>query len=310
MILAARASVAGSAAHLLCCAWLGLGASSSIALAHGAEHHAPGSHLPKDAGPRPPDAALADALTATSAAGGTGLEQDGDALMTARGLGNYESAIEKFDAALAADPKNASLMTKAAAARLAVMRVETAHNLVRVSGRNETSASRGFWRKHGARALALAELGYNAQPNDTKALLVWTEAYMFESSSFGVFESVFSSAADQYKGNAKAIIRSAPDADNAVGHIYLAAFYMVARWPMGDSRLARRNLEEAVKRAPNSLRNRYYLALQHHRDGRSAEARTAWQSVIDGSCVSGSELDFCDTLKAQAAAGLAAIAAD
>jgi len=281
------------------------------AFAHGDEEHEAGN-LP----PPGPDDALTQAVTPAAAAPAAAApaapaspEQEGDALMKTRKLADYEKAIAKFDAALAADPNNAALMTKAAEARVAVMRTKTHGNIVRIGGTGDTASAKAVWKKYGKRAAELAEKGYNAQPKDTQALLTWTEAYMFHSSSFGILKSLFAGAADQYKGNANALIKTAPKADNAVGHIYMGAFYMVAPWPMSDAKKAREQFEKAVKIAPSSLRNRYYLALQDYKDERFDEAKKGWQTVVDGRCKSGSEVDFCGFVKKQAKEGLAAIAA-
>jgi len=235
-------------------------------------------------------------------------EQEGDALMKTRKVANYEKAIAKYDAALAAAPNNPALMTKAAEARCSFMRVKTYGNLVRVKGTGDTPAARALWKKYGPRAAELAEQGYKAQPKDKQALLTWTEAFMFHSSSFGILKSLVSGSAGQYKDNANALIKSAPDADNAVGHVYMGAFYMVAPWPLSDAKQAREHFELAAKRAPSSLLNRYYLALQDFKDGRTDKARAGWQSVVDGRCTSGTERDFCGFIKKQAKEGLAAVA--
>jgi tetratricopeptide (TPR) repeat protein len=266
--------------------------------------------LAQDAAPPAPAAAPAPAAEPAPAAPETPEtpetpEQAGDRLMKTRKLADYQAAIVKFDEALKQKPDDADLLVKAAEARVAVMRTKGHGNLVQVDGTSDNAANKKVWATFGKTAVDLAKRGYDKKPNDRQALLTYTEAYMFYSASFGILKALFAGAADEYKANANALIKKYPKADNAVGDIYMGAFYMVAPWPMSDAKKARQHFDKALERVPNSLRNHHYVALQALKDGRLDVAKKHWEHVRDNKCVRrGSEVDFCGFLKKQSKRGL------
>jgi hypothetical protein len=52
-----------------------------------------------------------------------------------------------------------------------------------------------------------------------------------------------------------------PDFDNAVGHAYVGAFYVLAPWPMASLSSAERCMATLNSHAPRNRRNRYYQAV-------------------------------------------------
>ena len=250
------------------------------------------------AAPIAPVAAAADAAPTTPLA-------EADALMQSRGLAGCTRAVELYKGLLSKAPDDAMLQLKTADALNCVMRIRTDNNNVLVDALNDTEPHKKIWRDLGGEAVELAKKGYAQRPGDPWALSVYADAYMFQSSSYGILEALFKGAADTYVKNATGLIETKPLYDHGVGHILLAAFNIVAPWPVSDGSKALANAQAAAKLYPRSRRAQYYLGVVHYRQGRFVEAATALRAAVAGTCETPTERDSCDATLREARRGLA-----
>ncbi len=122
---------------------------------------------------------------------------------------------------------------------------QTHANTILIEGTLDTSANKRIWSDLGPKALRLARDAYTARPGDVRALAVYTDAFIFASSSKGLVTQALTGAGAEYKRLAAALMRT-PAHDSAVGHALLGCFYLCAPWPVGNKDLAMRNIDEAV----------------------------------------------------------------
>jgi tetratricopeptide (TPR) repeat protein len=232
----------------------------------------------------------------------------GNVLMSKRQLINYEKATLQFRKALLKEPENYDLMIRVADALNHIMRAKTNGNIILLSGKTQDNErNKTIWSKYAIEALKLSEKAVKANPDDRKALLTYAESYLYLSSSFGILKAIFKGAAEQYKRNANALITKYPKADDALGDIYMGAFYAVAPWPMSSRKKARKHFENALKLAPESIRSHYYVGLQAFIDNEYKTAKKEFDFVIDNPCTRNSEYDYCSFMKKEAEKGLVKI---
>jgi tetratricopeptide (TPR) repeat protein len=236
------------------------------------------------------------------------LVREGNALMNKRQLLNYQQALKKYQKALTLEPENSDLMLMTADALNHIMRVKTNGNIICINGgTQDNNENKAVWAKLAPEALRLSENVLKKRPGDKRALLTYAESYLYLSSSFGILKAIFKGAADQYKRNANALITKYPKADDALGDIYMGAFYAVAPWPLSSRKKARKHFKNALKLAPKSVRSHYYVGLQALLDNKYAEAKNEFEFVIKNPCTNGSEYDYCSFMKKEAEKGLVKI---
>jgi tetratricopeptide (TPR) repeat protein len=232
----------------------------------------------------------------------------GNVLMSTRQLINYEKATLQFRKALLKEPENYDLMIRVADALNHIMRAKTNGNIILLSGKTQDNErNKTIWSKYAIEALKLSAKAVKANPDDRKALLTYAESYLYLSSSFGILKAIFKGAAEQYKRNANALITKYPKADDALGDIYMGAFYAVSPWPMSSRKKARKHFENALKLAPESIRSHYYVGLQAFIDNEYKTAKMEFDFVIDNPCTQNSEYDYCSFMKKEAEKGLVKI---
>ena len=232
----------------------------------------------------------------------------GNVLMSKRQLINYEEAALQFRKALVKEPENYDIMIRIADALNHIMRAKTNGNILLLNGKTQDNErNKTIWSKYAAEALKLSEKAVKANPDDRKALLTYAESYVYQSSSFGILKAIFKGAAEQYKRNANALITKYPKADDALGDIYMGAFYAVAPWPLSSRKKARKHFGNALKLAPESIRSHYYVGLQAFIDNEYKTAKKEFDFVIDNPCTRNSEYDYCGFMKKEAEKGLVKI---
>ena len=223
--------------------------------------------------------------------------EEANALLKKRGFSNCKQAVTLYRQELQKDPNNADLQIATADAINCVMRIKTNGNSLLIEGTSDTSANKRFWSKWGKEAVDLAKAGYDQKPNDAHALAVYTDAFMFYSSSFGILKSAVTGAADEYKKNANALIQNHPKYDGGVGYVFLGAFYLIAPWPLSDKKLARELMDKALATNPESRRNNYYVGVVAYRHGDYERAATFFEKALTKKCTSPTERDFCSFMK-------------
>lgn len=229
----------------------------------------------------------------------------GDAAMSKRTLKGYEAALKAYDEALKQHPDDPKVKLKVVDALNAIMRVKTHGNLLTLEGTADTPKNKKIWKKLGTRSERLAKEVVKAMPDDLQANLLYAEAYMYKSASFGIIKAIMSGSADQYQDNAKKLIKMNKKADGGVGYVYLGGFFMVAPWPLSDDDESAKNYDLALKMNSKSIRNRYYRGLRAVNDEDWDIAKEHLQFAVDKPCALPSEQDFCKYMKKQAKRALA-----
>jgi hypothetical protein len=249
--------------------------------------------------PTKPEASSSDA-----AASPLSPEQEVAKLLKERKLKSYEAAYEKASALLKKDPKSVDRKLDVVRALNGIMRIKTTGNLVLLDGTSDNSRNKKTWAKYGPEADKLAKEVMDARPKSVEARLMYTEAYMFHSSSFGILKAFFGGAAGKFEDNGNWLIKHGQTADDAVGYIYLGSLYLVAPWPVGNSKKAKENYELAVKHAPKSVRNHYYLGVWAYRNKDKELAKKELSFAANNKCTNTTEREFCWKIKEQAKKGL------
>jgi tetratricopeptide (TPR) repeat protein len=212
--------------------------------------------------------------------------------------------VAQFREALAAQPNELDAKLNLADALNCVMRIRTHGNIPLIEGTNDTEPHKKIWAQMGPETLALAEEVYQARPNDIRSLAVYTDAYMYRSSAWGIVNAVMKGAADRYVENAEAMTKKFPKYDSGLGHAFMGAFYLLAPWPLSDDEKARARMEAAHRIGPNSKRNNYYLGVVAYREGKFQEAIAHFEKATAAKCLSPAERDFCGFMKQQIRRGI------
>ena len=235
--------------------------------------------------------------------------KEGDDLMGKRVLDSYEKALLKYKSALSQEPDNIDYMIKAANALNHIMRVMTNGNAVKIDGTTQDNEkNKSIWSKYGTEAVKYAETAVKKRPDDQDALCAYAESYMYFSSSYGIIQAILKGAAGQYKDNAFALIKKFPKAEEAVGDIYMGAFYIAAPWPLSDAGESEKHIKKVVELFPVSVGGHYYAAIIAIKGKNYETAEKELHFVLDNECTMGPEHDYCGFLKEQAKKGLAIIA--
>lgn len=248
------------------------------------------------------------------------------------------------DAALAANPRDVAAQRRCADALCGWLRLQTDGNTVTVDGPGDTPEFRQLWRAHAPRAVELykALLGDDrgdfepeVRPRDhlerarlarKSFQLLMPCNFVDRSATFCLqdlcnFIECFSSvsgakgiAVAALTGDAVVFLRSVSRLkathaahNSGLAHIFTAAFYLAAPFPVRSPAKARAAAQEAVACAPLSRRNRYYegLALLASGDAPGAEAAFALALAPTATATAQSERDIAEVLKREAARGLA-----
>ena len=234
---------------------------------------------------------------------------EGDDLMGKRNPDSYEKALVKYKGALTQEPNNVDYMLKTSNALIHIMRVLTCGNTVKIDGTTQDDENnKKIWAKYGPEAVKLAEIVAKKRPNDPVAQNAYAESYMYYSSSFGIIQAIFKGAAGKYKENARTLIKFSPKLDDAIGDIYMGAFYIAAPWPLSDLGEAEKHIKKVMELCPDSLRGHHYTAIIAIKNGNYDTAKNELNFVLNNECTMGPEHDYCGFLKDQAKKGLAIIA--
>jgi tetratricopeptide (TPR) repeat protein len=233
------------------------------------------------------------------------LSEQAAALMVKRGLKNCKQAVTLYREALAEMPGDLNRKLNLADALNCVMRIRTNGNIPLIEGTSDTEPHKKIWEQMGPETLALAEEVYRARPNDLRSLAVYTDAYMYRSSAWGIVNAVVKGAADQYIENAENMTKKFPQYDSGLGHAFMGAFYLLAPWPLSDDEKSRARMEAAQRIGPNSKRNNYYLGVVSYREEKFQEAIGHFEKAKTAKCLSLAERDFCGFMKREIVRGLA-----
>jgi tetratricopeptide (TPR) repeat protein len=227
-------------------------------------------------------------------------------LMQKRSLADCEKAVELYELALArtdGDP-DPRLCLEAAQARNAVMRIKTHSNTLHITRMLDTPESKKIWRRHGPRAVELAERAKKELDPDPEALVAYADAYFFANSVKGVLAAATTGSGLKFKGNSKELIKRCEKAESGLGHAYLGAFFLMAPWPLSSAKKAEEHLLSAHRIAP-CRRNAYYLGVMHYRLGRPSKAADYFREAIQGKAFTPSEGDFSEWVLDEAKKALA-----
>ena len=232
------------------------------------------------------------------------LSDQAAAFMSKRGLKNCQQAVTLYRELLAETPADLDRKLNLADALNCVMRIRTNGNIPLIEGTSDTEPHKKVWAQMGPEALALAEAVYQVRPNDMRTLAVYTDAYMYRSSAWGIVNAVVKGAADQYVENAENMSKKFPKYDSGVGHAFMGAFYLLAPWPLSDDEKARARMEAAHRIEPKSKRNNYYLGVVSYREENFQEAIGHFEKAKKAKCLSLAEKDFCSFMKRQIIRGI------
>lgn len=219
-----------------------------------------------------------------------------------------EQAIALYEQLLEKSPQDFELLLGASTAMNNLMSVATHQNLPFIEDGDlelsDTSANKKIWEKWAERAFAYAGKALEQRPKDPQAAYAYAGSYAYLSSTMGIVSAILNGAAGTYKENAQRIIELDPSLDHGVGYFFLAAFYLVAPWPISDTDETRAHLERALKVSPNSVRNHYLLAVLEFEENNWEASAREFQWVLDHSCRSLSERQVCGFLKKRSKIGL------
>ncbi|MCB9742558.1 MAG: hypothetical protein H6740_08165 [Alphaproteobacteria bacterium] len=99
------------------------------------------------------------------------------------------------------------------------------------------------------------------------------------SRGMGIMTAVKEGLSDEFKANGMKAIEIDKNYDNAGPLRAMGRYYFKLPWPLYDGDEARKYLEQAVNKAPNSAINRFYLAELEVEDGNKDAARAQCEAV-------------------------------
>lgn len=207
-----------------------------------------------------------------------------------------------YKEALSSNPDDPEIQLKTADAINAVMRIKTNANTILIEGSLDTPANKALWAEQGPEAFRLAKSAYEKLPPSARSLAVYTDSFMFVSSSKGILSQALTGVGSEFKRLANELLKY-PEHDSGVGHALLGAFYLVAPWPVGNKEAAMTHMEKAAAIRP-SRRNLYYVGVAAFRLGLYKRAVEAFQGALAAKCGSETEMDFGEFMLQQSAIGL------
>ena len=238
----------------------------------------------------------------------------GKALMRKRSTKNCLAAADAFesaaDAAAAPGTPRGSAPWRVAAqnhlfaadALNCAMRTHGKGNILLVEGTLDTADNKKFWGQHGPRALSLARAALAEDPDLISydlARVIELDAFMYKTASTGIVRNALTGAGVEFKKLADEFTATFPSFDGGVGYTYLAGFYHVAPWPLGDKKRALVEAERAVATSGRSKRNNYYVCLFKYVAGDKAGAQAACSAATTARCEGNTEPDYCHFLTEQ-----------
>ncbi len=240
-----------------------------------------------------------------AAASATAAEATGDKAMQTNTVEGYKAAVAQYDKAVKEEPQSWELRRKLTDALVSVMRRQTGANLPLADGKTvDTPQNRKIWSTYGPRAVKLGEQLVKERPNSKEARALYLEAFMYQSSSYGIVQAFLTGAADTYRDAANALVKLDPAYNGAMGYVYLGAFYLEAPWPMTNLKRSLGYLQQAVDAAPESSDGHYLLAVTafKHKDMKTARENFQW--VLDNPCGPATAVDYCGVMQRQAKRGV------
>jgi tetratricopeptide (TPR) repeat protein len=201
----------------------------------------------------------------------------------------------------------AALLGEAQALNAEMARL-TNGNLPLVDGLQDSDENRAIWAQRAPRALDCARQAVALRPDSAAAAAALANAYMFHASSLGVIRSILEGSSGEYRKNASRLVELDASYDDGLGDYFLAAFYLVAPWPLADADAALEHYRRAESQAPASVRNQYGLAVYFARQGDAGRARQHFARVVADPCTTANERLFCDWMKGESARVLETLA--
>ena len=231
----------------------------------------------------------------------------GHSLMKRRTVQNCLAAADAFEAeaeATTAGKAAAQLQMLAADAINCAMRTRGNGNILLVEGTSDTPENKKFWATHGPRALALVRAAISSDPSlaaDARARVIELDAFMYNSASKGILRQAVTGAGVEFKRLADEFTATHTAYDGGVGHTYLAGFYHVAPWPLGDKKRAIAEAEASVALSTRSRRNGYYVCLFKYLAADAPGAKAACAAATAARCDGDTEPDYCPALTREVA---------
>jgi hypothetical protein len=223
-------------------------------------------------------------------------------------LDGLATAAARHEALAAEAPEDFGARLGAARALNREMAFRTHGNLPLFDGLQDSGENRALWADLGSRALEHARVAQRIRPTSLDAASQLATAYMFYSSSLGIVKAILKGAGSEYQRHALRVIELDERYDAAVGDTLLAGFFLVAPWPIRDLNESRERYERAARIAPESVRNRYGLAVFSARDGDTETARQQFEEVLAMPCIMDTDTLLCDFMTREARRALGALA--
>jgi len=227
-----------------------------------------------------------------------------DSLMRKLTVANCLAAADIYEAAAGPEATTGSarqLQLKAADAINCAMRIETNGNIMVLEGTVDTPAAKKFWGLHGQRALNLVRSAKKdaALASDASLAAAEMDAFMYASSAKGIIQQALTGAGSEFVKLANVLVSKHPTWDNGIGRNFLAGFYNIAPWPLGDKKRALAEVMKTQTRHPHSRRNNYYACLLHLQQGETAAAIGHCEAALRAKCVGTTEPDYCGFLTSE-----------
>ena len=203
------------------------------------------------------------------------------------------AAYSTEEAALIAAPGDAGARRRAADALCRWLRLSTDGNTVTVDGPGDRPAFRALWAEHAPRAVELYRGLGGGGKEDPDALCNLIESVSYASSAKGVARAALGGEAAAFLLEVARLTSAAPAHASGLAHVFAAAFYLAAPFPVRSPRRALAAAERALTASPKSRRNNYYagLAALHlrwdfKRRGGGGEAAAVAQGYLEASLAS------------------------
>ncbi len=218
------------------------------------------------------------------------LIQKGDEQLTQITEANCKEAIQSYEAALKIDSDNYEANWKTSKAYCLILDLKTAGLI------HEKEEYKPHLKELGAKAEHYAAAAYAMNPKGLEALIWYNSSYGYHAASMGIVQAILKGAGGKLKKLAGELIEVDDSASDALGYRMLGRFYLSAPFPVGSKKKAVQYFEQAVRKAPGSLFNHYWLGEAYLMKDKHAEAKREFQFVLDHSPSEG-ELHFSEPTK-------------